>query len=419
MAEPLKQQEPCQSGSRTRLAVLLSSLLHEPLSSLYPLLPFIFLHHCHATAFQIVLLTTLKPVSSIFSFYWSEKLSNNHHSGRWNLLGAGLLARLPLLLALFLDSTWFLLLATTLYMLFSRASVPAWMEILKINLPEEERKKVFSLGSALGYAEGVLIAIGIGSLLDHFDNSWKILFCGAIFLGLLALFLQVLLPPKETPEKEAPPVEASWKSSFLKPWIDCIDLMKKRSDFRRFQWGFMICGFGLMIIQPVIPFFFTEALHISYRDLMIAFSICKGLGFVLSSPLWNQLLTKGSIRLFTSLVHIGFAIFPLLLALSLKSALWLYVAYLLYGIAQAGSHLIWHLSGPLFANEEMSARYSSVNVVLVGIRGLLGPPLGGLLYASSGSLPTLALGSLLCLIALVPMLIRSPAPLPEQYTEND
>lgn len=398
---------------RTRLAVILSSIFHEPLSSLYPLLPFIFLNHFDATAFQIVLLTTLKPVSSIFSFYWSEKLSNNHHSGKWNLLGAGLLARLPLLFSLFVHSTWLLLFSTTLYMLFSRASVPAWMEILKINLPDQERKKIFSLGSALGYAEGVLIAIGIGSLLDRVDNSWQILFCGAIFLGLIGLFLQVLLPEKEIPEKTFPHLNLSWKESFFKPWIDCYELMKKRSDFRRFQWGFMICGFGLMIIQPVLPFFFTDTLHISYRDLMIAFSLCKGLGFVATTPLWNRLLNRGSIRLFTSLVHTSFALFPVLIIFSLKDQMCLYAAYLLYGIAQAGSHLIWHLSGPLFAREEISSRYSSVNVVLVGIRGLLGPPLGGILFAFTGAIPTLFFGALLCVTAQTPMLVKSPKRLSE------
>ncbi|MBM3193871.1 MAG: MFS transporter [Chlamydiae bacterium] len=394
-------------GNQTKRAIFLSTLLNEPFASLYPLLPFILLKSLNATAFQIVILTMLKPVSSIFSLYWSEKISQNRHTLRMNLIGAGLLARVPFLLALLFDHVWLYVVASTLYMLFSRAGIPAWMEVLKVNLPDKIREKSFSFGSAIGYAEGVLIAIGIGSLLDKSALSWKVFFLFALVFGLLALLVQALLPLGEKKEMLQEKKIVGLKEGFLRPWIDCYQLMKKRSDFRKFQWAFMVGGFGLMVIQPVIPIFFTETLHISYRELLIAYSICKALGFVLTSHLWSRALSYISVNVFTSLVLVGFAIFPLVIVAAILHPYWIYVAYFIYGIAQAGSHLIWHLSGPLFAEGEKSLRYSGVNIVMVGIRGALGPPLGGVLVAFMGPVFVFLLSALFCLFGTAALFFRS------------
>ena len=267
---------------KTKWAVLWSSLLFEPFAALYPLLPVILLKGAGATGLQIVLLTMLKPVSSLFSLYWSERVSQNRQTLKGNLLGAGLLARLPFLGALFFDNVWLFVAASTLYMLFSRAGIPAWMEMLKQSLPAKERERVFSWGSAIGYAEGALIAIGLGAFLDQSVDGWKLCFAAASLLGLAGLFIQLRVPIRHVQEPPLP-------TNALQPWRDCYTLMKTHAPFRRFQWAFMAGGLGLMLIQPVIPVFFADTLTITYRDLMIAYSICKGLGFVTtaSAPLWT------------------------------------------------------------------------------------------------------------------------------------
>lgn len=392
---------------KTRSVVFFSNLIHEPFSSLYPILPFILIKNYQAAALQIVLLTMLKPIASIFSFYWSELISQKRHTLRRNLLGAGLMARLPFVVAIFFDNVWLLIAASTLYMLFTRAGIPAWMEILKLNLPGKLREKYFAIGSAIGYAEGVFIAIGVGSLLDYDIHLWRHLFLIALALGLLGVLTQVLLPIQKK-EIEQKGEKKSLKENFLRPWQDCLHLMRTRPDFRRFQWAFMICGFGLMILQPVIPIFFSENLHLSCRDIMIAFSICKGLGFVLTSPLWSRSMSTLSVGRFTAFVLIGFGLYASCLVFGIYSSIWIYLSYFIYGIAQAGSHLIWHMSGPIFSESEDSSRYSGVSVVLVGVRGMLGPPLGGLLSLVFGPLLVIYFSIVLCLGAIFTVSVRAP-----------
>ena len=396
--------------SKTKGFLYASTILHEPLVSLYPLLAFILAKSLGAAVLQIVLFTMLKPVASIFSFYWSELVSQNRHTLKTNLLGAGLLARLPFLFSIFTGNVWAIILGSTVYMLFYRAAIPAWMEMLKLNLPGKFKERIFSLSSALGYAEGALIAIAIGSLLDQDILIWRTLFSLAISLGILGVIVQVAMPicEREVGKLKTEVQKLSFKQAMIQPWADGLRLMKTHSDFRRFQWAFMIGGFGLMIIQPVLPIFFAETLNISYRDLMIAYSICKACGFVLSSSLWARALGVISVRKFTSLVLVGFSIYPITIILGQVSIVWIFISYFVYGIAQAGSHLIWHLSGPLFAKEEESSRYSGVNVMMVGVRGTLGPPLGWLCSHHLGPIWVLIISSFLCLFGTVSMICRAP-----------
>ena len=123
----------------------------------------------------------------------------------------------------------------------------------------------------------------------------------------------------------------------------------------------------------------------------------KGLGFVVSSPLWGRWMERFPIHRMASWVFLTIALFPLLLALAKWQFWWFYAAFFWYGVGQGGSHLIWNLVGPHFAGKEESARFSGVNMAMVGLRGAIGPPIGGWLSVGCGTLPVLGIGAALCL----------------------
>ena len=154
-----------------------------------------------------------------------------------------------------------------------------------------------------------------------------------------------------------------------------------------------------MIFQPVLPKFFVDVLDLSYLEVATALTVCKGLGFALTSPLWVKAYRKMDIFQFSRLVIFLIAIFPICLCISQFQLIWLYVAYFAYGIMQVGSEMSWNLSGPVFAREEDSSKYSVVNVLAGGIRGCIFPLLGTLLYGVTNAATVLLLGSLFCLVA--------------------
>ena len=387
---------------KTSSALIGSNLLSEPLATLYGFLAFILYKDLGASPFQIALLTMLKPVATVLSFYWSAGLASKRLGA--NVMWAGIWMRAPFLLCPWIDSVGYVIAASVNYMFFYRAGIPAWMEILKRNMPEGRRGKIFSISSGLGYAEGVILSLAMGALLDHDPSLWKELFFVSAMMGLAAAVMQGCVAPKgPIEERERLP----FKELLIRPWRDSWQLMRERPDFSRFQWGFMICGFGIMLIQPVLPLFAVDWLEISYLEMAAAVSIAKGLGFSLSSPLWAKWIDRANLFRMTSAIFLTMGLFPILLSFSGWSLGWLYAAYFLYGVGQGGSHLVWHMSGPMFAAKEESSRYTGVNVVLAGLRGGIAPPLGGWLAVLFGPIGVLVFGGALCFYSGA-SLLRSP-----------
>ncbi len=385
MTDPSKEKQMSKT-------LVWSNLLSEPLFTLYGFIVFILYKDLGASAFQVALLTMLKPVVTVLSFYWSAGLRGRTKRLKANVLWAGFLMRAPFLLCLWIGSPWFVIGAAVNYMFFYRAGIPAWMEILKRTMGKG-RERVFSVSSALGYVEGVALALGCGAVLDHDPGLWRGLFVGAALVGMGTLVVQsrIVVEGEEVVEERP-----SLKELVVRPWRDSYRLMKERVDFSRFQWGFMVSGFGLMLIQPALPLFAVDVLGVSYLEMAGAVSIAKGLGFALSSPMWARWMGRMNVMKMASLVFLSIGLFTILLSFAVWNVVWLYVAYFWYGVGQGGSHLVWNLSGPIFAGKEESSRYTGVNVVMAGLRGAVAPPLGGWLAVAVGPVQVLVMGGALC-----------------------
>ena len=313
--------------------------------------------------------------------------------------------RAPFLLCPWVDEAWYVIAAAVNYMFFYRAGVPSWLEIVKRNL-KEGRDRAFSWSSALGYGEGVVLSLAMGTLLDRDPGLWKVLFFGAAVVGLLSLL--VIARIKVVDEVEARE-RVGLKELLVRPWRDSWALMRERPDFSRFQWGFMICGFGIMLIQPALPLFAVDWLGVSYLEMAAGVSIARGLGFVVSSPLWGRWMERANVMRVASGVFFAIGLFPLVLGCSVWGIGWYYLANFLYGIGQGGSHLVWNMSGPIFAGKEESSRYSGVNVAMAGLRGAVAPGLGGWMSGLLGPIQVLVMGGVMCFYGGMFMLRRRAA----------
>lgn len=411
-------------------ALFWSSALSEPLFTLYAMITLILYKDLGASAWQIALLTMLKPLVSILSFYWSAGLGRSGKI-KSNVLWAGFFMRAPFLFCPWFDSVWFVIGAAVNYMFFHRAVIPGWMELVKRNTDTGKLGKLFSLSSAFGYAEGVVLSLAMGCVLDHDPGLWKILFFITALIGMGVLIIQVKIPveekkltpkqfqelavglhesgsciPKQSPlrfsgvltllhTKLSRICDIKWGELLLRPWKDSYRLIRERPDFARYQWGFMVCGFGIMLIQPALPIFAVDELGVSHTMAAGGISIAKGLGFSLSSLIWARWIQKVNILRLASWVFLSVALFPVLMACSLHWIGWFYLAYFWYGIGQGGSHLVWHMGGPIFAGKEESSRYSGVGLMMVGLRGAVAPPIGGWIAMALGPIAALLLGGLL------------------------
>lgn len=386
-----------ESAKRTSQAFIWTHFFKAPFWAMYTLLIFILCKDLEATPLQITLLITLKPVVSLFSPYWSALVHKRPDRLKSNVILGSVIGHLPFFFFPFVENPWFVIGAGALFLMMKRGILPAWMEILKQNLPKEKQQRTFSYGSTLSFVGGALLPILFGYLMDHQTGSWRMLFPLTSTLSLLATLLLLRIPMPKTPLEKPPPFNL--KAIFLRPWKNTWHLFKTRPDFNRYQLGFMLGGGGLMVMQPALPNFFVHELGLSYTALAAALATCKGIGFALTSRTWAAWMDKTGLFRFSALVTAIAALFPLALLLAPLQISWVYIAYLIYGVMQAGSELSWHLSGPTFAREEDSSAYSSVNVVTVGVRGLFAPTIGALLCSATSAKAVLLLGGAFCILA--------------------
>jgi len=191
------------------------------------------------------------------------------------------------------------------------------------------------------------------------------------------------------------------KNNFFTPISDIFKLLKRRKDFATFQRGFMAGGFALMFISPALIIFSSDILNITYNNMMIGRFVFMGIGFVISMFFWKKALDKTPIEHITILVLLGFSIYMFFLLMSKFIMPFFYLSFFFYGVAQAGSTLLWSLSAMIFAKEENSLLYTSTNLLLLGIRGLIAPLLGSLFCDLFGVHFALLIGILIAVYGVI------------------
>ncbi len=398
---------PLMLARRTQIAFIGIRLLGTPCWCLLSMLAFILYKNLGLTPLQVAAIVALKPATSLLSPYWSSRIHGRPDQIVANLVGANFFRYLPFLFMPWIHSAWLIILAFGLYMMLSRATIPSWMELLKYNLPEEKRGQLIGHGTIIDYLGSALIAVVAGILLDHYPEGWGWFFSLTAALGMLSTLLLASIAPRNVPITKSAPLKL--QEHLSKPWRQVAELLRKRKDFTIFQIGFMLGGGGLMIMQPALPQFFVDTLNLSFVEMGLAISLCKGIGVACTTSLWSKLFRKTTIFHFSALVTFFAALFPFLLLSTSWHVALLYLAYGLYGIMQAGSEMSWHMSGLVFAQNQESTTFSSTNILTVGLRGCIIPTLGAFILPYLHPLGLMLLGATLCLAASTYFLLNARA----------
>ncbi len=376
-----------------------SRAVSGPLEALYTLLIFILSKELDATALQLTVLAASKPVVSLISFNVNGFIIGKPHRVRLFLLAASIIGALPCLFFPWIKSPWYYIVAYAIFITALRASFPAWMEILKNN--NKEMASTVAKGSAVNYFIVLFVPLLASGWMDSDPHIWKILYvvCACFqLLNVVCIACLELIPIKIADNPPSPGIMTLWKEGW--------NLLAKDIRLTQYHVLFFLGGAGLVALQPVLPFYFKESLHLSYTQLTLAFSLCKGIAFVMSSPFWVGLSRKVSLYLLNGWIGLFSVLFILFLATAGMNTYTLFPAYLMYGAMQAGCELSWNLSGPYFARENESTLYSSLNLALVGIRGCIFPFVGSLLFTCSNAFVVFICAGILCVYSIVYALRR-------------
>lgn len=380
----------------TRFATILSCILSEPLVFCYALLVPLFIRDLKASTFQISLLVTLHPLISLIAMYWSNFSSKLSHKLLKRVNIGHALSKLPWLLTPFVSSPWALIAIAATYKLFSSGSMPGWNEVMRIKLSSDIRHKTFAFGMAGAYA----VALGLTLwLAPNFSAIWRWAFFFSALVGLLAIPFQAAIDMPKPSGGESKTKKEPLKNRLMQPWAKATKVLREDRAFRSLQTRIMLFGIAMMMAHPATAIYFVKTLSLSYFQISFLFAVCKGCGSLVSSQAWGRLMNRIPMDRFATITFVLFALFIALLPLGALSYIVLPLAYFLRGVTQSAVHLLWHLSGPYYSGPKESASYSSVNLMLLGLRGLFAPALGAALCLLISPLGTLGLSSLLCVSA--------------------
>ncbi len=412
--ETMNEMPACKT---TRLATILSCVLSEPLVFCYALLVPLFIKELHATPLQIGVLVTMHPLISFIAMYWSYFSALKKHKllKRVNLGHA--LAKLPWLALPFVSSPWAIIAIATLYRLFSSGSMPGWNEVMRIKLASNIRHRTFAFGMAGAYLVALVLTVLIA---PSFSLIWKWAFFASALIGLISLPFQaaIELPASSEDNADSTTSELYKKNAINKlkaPWRKTFQVLKEDKPFRALQARIMLFGIAMMMAHPATAIYFVKILNLDYLQMSLLFTVCKGSGSLISAQAWGRLLNKIPMQRFATYTFLLFALFIALLPLGVFHFLFLPLAYFIRGITQSAVHLLWHLSGPHYSGPKESASYSSVNLMLLGVRGSFAPALGAAICVAFSPSVVLFFASALCLSAAALFQHKNlePKPLPK------
>ncbi|MBI3231981.1 MAG: MFS transporter, partial [Candidatus Doudnabacteria bacterium] len=229
----------------TRLSLLWMNFAAEPLVALYSLFPFILRKDLHASALQVSIFLSLKPILAVLAYYWNAYHTKRKKNILNNLLYSWAFAYIPFLIYPLMHHYWYFILAAGFYQLFSKAVTPPLMELLKRNVPKKPRESVFSWSYLLCVIEGSLIGVAMGIILDKNGANWKWLSLVFAAIALSSIVIQRKIPYQHQ-AAAIDPIKTVPSNPVIDPLKESFSLMKSNPDFKNFQMGFMIGGSALM-----------------------------------------------------------------------------------------------------------------------------------------------------------------------------
>ncbi|TEU00383.1 MAG: MFS transporter [Candidatus Stahlbacteria bacterium] len=323
----------------------------------------------------VTFVTMVWPVANLFSIYWGEYLQGRKDR-RTLFLIAGFLGRLSLILTFFVHTGKHFVLLLLLVYSFNAFIIPVQNSIFQFNYRKKNRGILFGL-SQTAYALFLLIASFLfGRVLDYNEFLFRPLFAAVGLFGYLGI-LALRRIKVEIPEI----VKGAKSHPVVSPIITTIYEFRNNKPFLWYEIGFMVYGFGFLMVLPIIPQFLVNKLGMTYTQISIGKVIIANAGIALFAPVAGFIHKRLNPIIFSGLSFIILGFYPLLLNLSIfqnfmEPVNFVYLSFGVFSIGMTGVFINWQIGSIYFARGKDSAMLQSVHVTLTAIRGLFAPLLG-------------------------------------------
>ena len=288
----------------------------------------------------------------------------------------GFIGRLPIVLLFFLPADpWIFLTIVTWQALAYVPIISAWNGVLRSNYTESTRGRLFGGASRFQSVAGAITVIGSGFWAHHDPQAFRVFLPIAAGLGIISCLIFSGVPLRERSRAAPPAVRLGSPRALLRTLV--VD-----RNFFRYELGFFCYGLGFMALGTALPFITVDHLDLDWNVLLGAKAIPSLIGVALA-PFFGRVMDRIGAPRLGAYAFAGLIVYGGLLALAVGPVTYCLVT-VVFGIAMTGVLILWNMGPVAFAKEGEAMRYMSVHVALVGLRGIIGHPIGGWIAAKAG-----------------------------------
>jgi MFS family permease len=290
----------------------------------------------------------------------------------------------------------------TISQLLNSAMRMGQSSLYRVMYPKHLRGRVLGRLSFWTYSTMVPTILLTGWLLDKSHEMYRILYPLAGLCGLIGCYYYGLLHVPAA--NELPRIQRSLRSSVR----GVEKIIANDRAYLLFQIAFFLSGSSFFMSTHVILLLLRDRFGFGAFELSLWLSVVPQLLLALGSPAWGRILDRIGIvrcRLLISTLMTGYLAsyfggivtgLPVLICLG----------SILQGASNGGGQLTWALASSHFAPQaEDVPLYNGIHFVLNGIRGLVLPWVGSVLFVLTG--PVAVLMAVLVSLGSVPVVLRS------------
>lgn len=347
----------------------------------------------HASNFFIALITAAPAISNLTAPLWSRLIHGRDRVRAVNAFQLGVLVCVAgMALAPMSElGLWQIVAFTILARCSLTGMIAARTDLWRANYPRERRARMIGVVTLLASLLVGVTALLLGRAMDIGPHAFSVVYGAAVVSGVLGVrvFARIRWRGRRAQLIAERSNGAPTSHRFDHPSAGLpamLRLLREDRDYRRFMAAQFVLGMPNLAAIPVFIIALKDVFNLDYTGSLGLTQAAVTIVPVIVIPLWAPLLDRMHIvqyRSFHSWVWV------LANGLMLLAFLWrheptLYVSRVVLGVATGGGMLAWELGHHDFAKRERAALYMGVHVFLTGVRGVISPFLGALLYSGIG-----------------------------------
>jgi MFS family permease len=356
-----------------------------------------------ASPLELTILVSAFPVGAFLGPLWA--LLGRRWGMKHLVMQMAVWANLPLLAVFWVDHPGVFTALVSVSQLLNSAMRMGQSSMYRILYEREQQGRVLGRLTFWTYLTMVPTTLLTGALLDQSREMYRVLYPLAGLCGLIGCFYYGML---HAPHAHTLP----WPQPSFRASVEGVQrILASDRAYLLFQVAFFLSGSAFFMSTHVVLLLTRKNFEFGAFELALWMSVVPQLLLAVGSPAWGRLLDRIGIvrcRLLVSFLVTAY-LFSYFGGIVLGVAPLIYLASILQGLSNGGGQLTWALASSHFAPRlEDVPLYNGIHFVLNGIRGLVLPWVGSILFVLGGAWAVLAATGVS--FASVPVVLRSLRP---------